>query len=596
MPGNTKTSGSRSLAEVRLDDTLRLGDVVRFEWQADTGILYADSLLQEWLGLDGGPGAPMMFQQLVACTHSDDRPWLAARFKNALDGGGALEIEFRIDTTSDQLRWLVARAQPRVAADGKITGVAGVFIDITRAKLREAARQTRNARLRESAQLLRAIADTMPQLVWSADSNGYADYFNGRWFAYTGRSETDCVGDGWLEAVHPADYADARDTWILCRQVGEPYEAEFRLAAEDGSYRWFITRAVPFRNERGQIRRWFGTSTDIDHRKQIEAALRDSELRFRSLVELSPQMVWINRSDGEGIYANSFWHKYTGLTPDRVGGLRWLRVLHPEDRQRAGRTWLRAFASKRGYELELRVRRYDGVYRWFLVRGVPLHAESGPVDRWMGIAIDIDEQKEAERSLDLIGRELSHRIKNLFAVVDSLVMLSARHNPLIRDFTEELRARIGALARACDYVRIREVGERVRPTLDGLLHQLVEPFQQLGASRIRIDCVPVPVGSRAATAVALMVHELVTNAIKYGALSTADGSVMLDCSHIGERLVLRWTERDGPQLTGGPPARRGFGSLLLDSSARQLGGAISMDWSPRGLSVQLTAPLSRLAI
>lgn len=198
------------------------------------------------------------------------------------------------------------------------------------------------------------------------------------------------------------------------------------------------------------------------------------------------------------------------------------------------------------------------------------------------------------KARDLLARELSHRIKNVFSVVSGLASASARDSEA-RAFVAAFRERIGALARAQDYVLPGSFSARNEreSTVKGLLKVLLHPYDDDGR-RIRITGDDLPLGQSAATTLALILHEQATNAIKYGALSNAEGRVRVDCRTCGESFEILWEEQGGPP-TVGPPVETGFGTTMVSSGIDSLGGTIIADWAARGLRVTLSLPMRSLA-
>src|SRR5918995_1377113 len=182
--------------------------------------------------------------------------------------------------------------------------------------------------------------------------------------------------------------------------------------------------------------------------------------------------------------------------------------------------------------------------------------------RWYGTCTDIDDLKRSEESRELLTRELSHRIKNIFAVVSGLAASSARGHPEAASFAQDFRERVNALAQAHEYVRPHspEDGPTLAgETVQGLMRVLLAPYLQKGSERISIAGDDAPVGPTSATALALVLHEQATNAVKYGSLSNEAGRVSLTGSKANDSYVLTWQERGGPPMSG-PPERKGFGT------------------------------------
>lgn len=213
------------------------------------------------------------------------------------------------------------------------------------------------------------------------------------------------------------------------------------------------------------------------------------------------------------------------------------------------------------------------------------------------LAAEIRRRRIAEEAGELVARELTHRIKNTFTVIASLVALSARTYPDAGAFAQTLNERIAALGRANDYVRPRDdmpngIGDR---TLTGLIGALMAPYQDVGDMRVRVEGEDAPIGPASVTTLALVIHELATNSVKYGALSRPAGVVSILSIRDVSTLRLTWIERGGPPIKE-QPLQRGFGSLLSQRAiTAQLGGAINHDWQPDGLVLTLDIPLHRLA-
>ena len=312
-----------------------------------------------------------------------------------------------------------------------------------------------------------------------------------------------------------------------------------------------------------------------------------------------PQMVWSSRPDGHHDYYNARWYTFTGAAEGSTLGDAWGDMIHPDDQERARTAWRTSLNTGEPYEMEYRLRHHTGAYVWTLGRAMPIRNAAGVVTRWFGTGTDIAEMKRLEQAKALLSQELSHRIKNIFAVISALLALSARQYPEAKAFAKAARTRIAALARAHEFVRPHT--ESSRPSLDGttlhaFLRDLFLPYDnEAGEPRVVISGDDADFDDQAATPVALLFHELATNAAKYGALSVPDGRVALTTLRSDDRYVMTWQERGGPPLTGTPDAS-GFGSSLLALSVEgQLGGSLKQVWGPEGLKVTADIPATALA-
>lgn len=324
-------------------------------------------------------------------------------------------------------------------------------------------------------------------------------------------------------------------------------------------------------------------------RKELEsvAELERREQHLRALADSMPAIAWSADGEGNFDYFNRQLIEFTGdVAPDRGG------AIHPDDFGPANALWQQCLKSGETYEIQHRIRRHDGEYRWMMARAVPVLGSDGRPVRWFGTAVDIHDAHQLSESRDLLARELSHRIKNIFAVVASLVSLSVRKRPEARDFAEDLIGTLRALGRAHDYVR--PAGGERRSSLHGMLEDLFTPYGVAGAGRVAIRGDDARIAARAATPLALVFHELATNSAKYGALSAEEGTIELTISDHGPAMTLRWVERGGP-----PPAgelNEGFGSRLVEMSVTgQLGGSWQRRFEPDGLVCELTVSKDAIA-
>lgn len=330
---------------------------------------------------------------------------------------------------------------------------------------------------------------------------------------------------------------------------------------------------------------------------QSRAKIDDSEERFRTLADTMPQMVWSTLPDGFHDYYNARWYEFTGVPEGSTDGEGWNTIFHPEDQPRAREVWQHSLATGDPYQIEYRLRRHDGQYRWTLGRALPIYDDQGRIRRWFGTCTDIHEQKEASQEREVVAQELSHRIKNIFAVISGLIGFSARANPGFAPVAADLRARVIALGRAHDFVRPHSAKSRptvVQSSLHGLLGELFAPYQSESGARLSISGDDVKIDDRSATPIALLFHELATNATKYGALIDDGGTIAVASRCDGDRIMIDWRERGGPPVKA--PDRQGFGSQLIELSAvRQLGGAVTRHWDEAGLRVEIVLPAASLS-
>ncbi|HEY3570062.1 MAG TPA: PAS domain-containing protein [Thermoanaerobaculia bacterium] len=299
-------------------------------------------------------------------------------------------------------------------------GFAASWQEITDRKRQEERLTHSQGELRESEEWFRLIADSIPHMVWSARGDGGTDYYNSRFLDYLGVTPEQMGEWTWLSTLHPDDAEKAREAWRKAYENGEEYQIEYRIRrASDGRYRWHLGRAVPLRDPHGKILRWFGTCTDIDEQKRAREDLRESELFFRQMIDSLPALAWATGPDGYCDLLSRPWIDYSGIPEAEQHGDGWLQLVHADDRERVFQVWREAVEDRGAYALEYRLRRHDGVYRWFKAQGRPIRDEQGRIVRWFGISTDIEDQKKTERDLHEArgAAEEASRAKDQFIAV-----------------------------------------------------------------------------------------------------------------------------------------------------------------------------------
>ncbi|TXN71123.1 PAS domain S-box protein [Methylobacterium sp. WL6] len=453
----------------------------------------------------------------------------------------------------------------------------------------------RERELAASERRFRVMTSAMPQMVWTTQPDGFHDFYNDRWYEFTGVPHGSTDGAGWTDMFHPDDQAEAWSRWRHSLATGAPYEVEYRLRHHSGAYRWTLGRAMPIRGADGRIERWFGTCTDIHDLRQAVADAR----KLAAVVETSKDFIGLATEDGRIAHLNEAALALVGL-PDLDAALRTTIADYVtlESREALEGVAMPALERDGWWEGELAFRHFATgeaiavLFTVFAVRDAAgRHAGYGTVTR------DLRERKRAEEARDLLIKELSHRIKNIFAVVGGIAALSARSDPGARPFAKAFRERLGALAQAHEYVRPHSAGSAPRvggQTVLGLMRLILSAYAEDGRCRIAVDGDDAVVGERTATALALIMHEQATNAVKYGALSNEAGTVTLTGRRTDSRYRLTWAERGGPPVPS-TPTRKGFGTELAERSVTgQLDGILEHDWTPSGLVLRLDVPAETL--
>ncbi len=338
----------------------------------------------------------------TAAVHPEDIDGLSAKWYQMLSLRQGGEAEARLRRFDGEYRWFLFRTNPLLDRSGAVVRWFGLNVDI------EDRRRAADA-LQASEFHLRRLTETIPQALWSATPDGVIGYLNKRGQQFLGVEE-DGVTDGtwWADNLHPDQVEATIRTWQHSVATGEPYEVEvLNLPPSEKSYRWIDVRALPMRDEYGKVVMWYGSLIDIHDRKMAQEDIAASERRLQVIIDTIPGMVWSALPDGGGNFANLHFRTYLGLSMDEVREWGWASAVHPDDLPELTEAWRVMAESTQPGECEVRLRRFDGEYRWFLCRGNPLPDASGGVE-WFGINVDIHDWKLAQDELREAHAELSH--------------------------------------------------------------------------------------------------------------------------------------------------------------------------------------------
>lgn len=398
--------------------------------------------------------------------------------------------------------------------------------------------------------------------------------------------------EAWLARVHPEDREATVEALDRARAECGEYAHEFRSLHPDGSVRVLAARGRFFGAD-GAATRMIGVMRDVTAKRAAETALRDGERQLRVLVEGIPQLVWRAGSEGGWIWSSPQWSAFTGRSPEQSRGMGWLGAVHADDRDRMVALW--AQAAERGtFEIEHRLCHHEsGEYRWFQTRALPLYDDGGSgVAEWLGTSTDIDDIRRLRERQKLLLAELQHRVRNTLAIVRSIVSRTAEGSDDVESVSAHIEGRLDALARVQSAITRTSSGAVDLATLiegELLAHALHE------GERLSIQGPPASLERKTAETMSLAVHELTSNAVKYGALACSGGRIAVRWAlrrREGRRwLDFNWTESqlDAPV---GPPDREGFGTeVLLRNLPYELGAETVFDVLPTGLRFRCSLPL-----
>ncbi|MBD1847771.1 PAS domain S-box protein [Cyanobacteria bacterium FACHB-63] len=395
-------------SEERARLAIQVGRLGGWQHHLDTNFVEIDDRMREiWGEPDDAVMLPL--SRIMERIHPDEQARVASAVNAALDptSAGAYEIDYRIVWDDGTERWVTANGQVFFAGEGESRQPIrffGTALDITDRKQAEEV-------LRQSEEQFRRLANAMPQIVWTADAQGKVNYVSQQWFDYAGLTLEQTQDPGqYFQVIHPDDASAHYEQWVEASESGSLYQTEMRIRrASDGAYRWFLTRAVPVKTEQGQIIAWYGTSTDIDDRKQTEAALQESEQRLQLAQQAGRIGAWEwNLLTNEVSWSDGIWPllalESNSITPNLEA---FTRFIHPDDRATAFQRVEAVLTQGDDYSDEFRVIRQDGIIRWLLSKGRVIRSEDGQPLRMVGINVDITDRKQAEEALRNSAERLS---------------------------------------------------------------------------------------------------------------------------------------------------------------------------------------------
>ncbi len=491
-------------------------------------------------------------------------------------------VEFQAPSAVRPGRWLSVRAFPTR------NGLGVAFQDRTDSHRADEA-------LRYQLSVTRAITDNTAEALFLMDEAGRVNFMNPAAEAMFGFSAAEMTGRVLHDMVHhhhpdgrPFPFKDCPLGQVLAGRALKVHEDVF--FHKNGSPVAVSCSNTPVHKD-GRIVGAALVVRDVTEQRRREAALRESEARFRHMADSAPALIWMTNETGEITFANMHYDHMFGRPAAQMHGSGWKSIVWPEDLEPFETAFTAAFEAGLPFQAEVRVKDRNDRVRWLRCEGVPRLDDAGRFLGYTGCNVDITEVKAAGDRQRLLINELNHRVKNTLTTVQSIAMQTLRNARSPGQARQDFEVRLFALSRAHDVLtRENWRGAYLQEIVEGA----VEPYRPRGSTQFRIKGPEVRLSPRMTLALSMALHELVTNAVKYGALSTSTGKVDIAWAVVmgdaGQRLVLRWSEAGGPTVL--PPARRGFGSRLIERSlAQDLDGTVGIEFAPTGVVCTVDAPL-----
>ena len=564
----------------------------KLTWSAETFHIFGVS-----------PEAPLRFESFLALVHPDDRDYVDRSWKSALSGA-PYDIEHRI-IVDNKTKWVRERAELELDTAGKLIGGFGTVQDITDKKQAE-------EKLRHSEARYRMLHENLRDAFVQVSMDGRIIECNNLYCEMLGYSPEE-VRELTYQQLTPERWRAFEEgivqDQIIARGYSDVYEKEY--LRKDGAIIPVELRTMLSRNASGRPETMWAIVRDIRERKRAEGALRESEEKERqrrqeleTTLAVIPVAVYIAEDKAcTRITANLAGYRLLRISEERNASKSAPEDERPSNFETYSATgeilaadqlpMQRAAATGEGIEdFELELRFTDGQHKHLLGNALPLFDAPGEVRGAVGAFLDITERKQQEEHNKLLMAEVNHRSKNLLAVVQAVAQQTARAGDPAT-FVERLSERIEGLAASQDLL-VKNAWQGVE--MAELIEAQLAHFEDLIGTRVLIDGPAARLTPAAGQAIGMALHELATNAVKYGALSNREGRVHISwqvTTAQNPAFLMSWLEEGGPKVT--PPSHKGFGQMVIGQMLEvAVDGTVEFDYRESGLSWKLNAPAAEI--
>jgi PAS domain S-box-containing protein len=534
----------------------------------------------------GWSEAELLSRPAIEFVHPDDVSNVEDIQAKIAAGQRLVPSEFRLCCKDGSFRWVEWRAcfypeEDRFYSVGR---------DVTARREADAARAAAQTDLKE---VLESIGDAF----YSVDADWRITYVNAQAARLLAHSPEALVGRMFWDVFPKVQGDPSPARRFLLEAMADRQSREMEVLSRSVR-RWMLLRVYP-RADGGLS----AFSQDITERKQMEESLRASDAHFQAVANLGPDLLWRHDRDGRKSWYNDRWRSYTGMPGTTTDFRGWTQVhaeergwalTHPDDLERIRQILAGAMRERGPLSYEARIRRNDGVYRWFLVRYQPAFGRDGQVTDWFGAATDIDNLKQLQNQQQLLVAELQHRTRNLIGVIRSVARQTVESAASLNDFAERFNDRLEALSRVQGFL-----SQSPSAGLAQLLEaELTAHGIEAKAPRVVLEGPNVDLPAGSVQTLALVVHELTTNALKHGAFASPAGSLSVSWSlrteSEGPFLTLIWRESGvAMKQNSGRAMRRGFGLHLIERALPyQLGATTSIEFTADGMVCRMELPIA----
>jgi PAS domain S-box-containing protein len=524
-----------------------------------------------------------------ARVHADDLPCVDACLQRAIANRDQEHYcEYRIVRANGESRWIESRCSIAYDPDGRAQRVVGANIDVTERKHTEAVLEESKVRLADAL-----AAGQVMAFQWDAITGESVRSNNASVMLGDGQREgTRRPRNEFLRHVHPEDQQRLKRCIRALRPDRPSYAVTFRLVRQDGSKVWLEETAKGEFDATGRLLRIKGLTRDISERKRTEVALSERTMQLELAGKAALVGSFAFDVDAQKMQISEGYAAIHGFREGttEIARSQWQAGVHPDDRREVEAARRRAFRQRRNeYGIEYRILRRSGEVRWIEKRSFIAYRSDGCPERVVGVNIDITDRKRAHQHQSTLLAELDHRVKNVLATVSTVAARTMDGSSSIHDFVASLEGRIGSMARTHELL---SAAQWQGISVLELVRRELAPYATRGNTDVSGP--EVILRAEAGQALGMVLHELATNAAKYGALSTQNGRVSIAWQkllngHPRSRLILQWSEVGGPSVMA--PQHSGFGmSTIRDLIPYEFGGTVDLAFAPSGVQCRLEIP------
>jgi PAS domain S-box-containing protein len=524
--------------------------------------------------------------------HPDDGDRVAEAFASARAECLPYQVEYRLLNKSGGYRWMLDSAAPRLAEDGALLGYVGSIVDNEERKAAELALEHGERRARVAAE-----AANLGIWEWDLRSNLFSLSKQARQIFGLPSDGEEVTQKLLQELVHPDDLPEVRRLSASALDPGirgrEPYR--YRIyRASDEAVRWIMAHGEAFFDDAVPPNpvSYIGTFQDVTEQVEFEHQVIEGEARLRMAMDAGGLAVWELDTTTSTITPSPELNALFGFSADALPTAEDLRARYaPGERERVEKLGAEAVArGETRLSVEVRLVLPDDTSKWVLIQAQMAAPMGRAAGRVIGVAMDITGQKQAEERLAIIARELQHRVKNSLTIVQALAAQSFRGERNVEESLAAFTQRLRALASTADVVTRNWTSADLRD----LVHRATQPYRESDADPFDISGKSILLPGKHITTIGMALHELSTNAVKYGALSVPGGRVRLFWEAGHEEVAIQWVETGGPPVQ--PPSGRGFGTRLLRSGLfNREEGSVELAFPPDGVSCLIRVKLGSIA-